>query len=319
MIATLKRHRLVAALISHNPSTTLVFSILFVSLNCKNMLLRSSSVPIPSSWLPRSSKEAEPVLHLPRVLSTPVQNLADTDTHNYTHNVLKNQRSIMMKESDEVEEAKQKKKATTPSVRELFSRSGLDKHEEGGEGKKGSSRLQTLVLGGSGRGSHGGHGSGWDFSEENNHGRDWTDAYYQNMIEANPNNALLLGNYAKFLKEVRGDYPKAEEYLERAILANPGDANVLSLYADLIWQTEKNADRAEGYFDQAVKTMSWLLMQNSSGMLKKMKIKIKIVNMRLITAMNFHLISLKEQMEALMLLRAFIPTSLSEVRYLQHK
>ncbi|TKY48073.1 hypothetical protein E2542_SST25487 [Spatholobus suberectus] len=244
------------------------------------MLLRSSTVPIPSSCLlhsKESSPEPEPALHLPRTLSTPIQNLAETDPHNHTPSkserktcmprsqALKNQQSIKMKESDEVEEAKQKfykKKATPTSVQELFSSSGLDKHEESGAGKKGS-RLQTLVMGGgmgsdggricggyngSGRGSDGGHG--WDFSEE----RDWTDAYYQNMIEANPNNALLLGNYAKFLKEVRGDFPKAKEYLERAILANPGDANVLSLYADLIWQTEKNADRAEGYFDQAVKS-----------------------------------------------------------------
>ncbi|KHN22444.1 uncharacterized protein LOC114386977 [Glycine soja] len=222
------------------------------------MLLRTSTVPIPSSWLPHSS-ESQPLLHLPITLSTPIKNMLDTDTdpHNHTppkpekktsmsrSNVLKNHRSIKMKESDQVEEAKQKiykKKLTPPSVRKLFSSSGLDMHE--------GSRLQTLVMGG-GMGSGGGRICG---GGRGSHGRDGTDAYYQNMIQANPNNALLLGNYAKFLKEVRGDYPKAEEYLERAILANPGDANVLSLYADLIWQTEKNADRAEGYFDQAVKT-----------------------------------------------------------------
>ena len=55
---------------------------------------------------------------------------------------------------------------------------------------------------GSGRGSDGGHGRRWGFDEGNDHGRDRTDAYYQNMIEANPSDALLLGNYAKFLKEV---------------------------------------------------------------------------------------------------------------------
>ncbi|XP_020226882.1 uncharacterized protein LOC109808339 [Cajanus cajan] len=220
------------------------------------MLLRSSTMPIPSSWLPRfmeSSLEPESVLQPPRTLSTPVQSSAEKKTC----------MSIKVRESDEGEEAKKKiykKKGIPP-----FSSSGLDRevveHEEGGERKKGS-KLQTLVMGG-GMGSGSGYnGNGrsfdgehaGDFSEENNHGRDWTDAYYQNMIEANPNDALLLGNYAKFLKEVRGDYPKAEEYLERAILANPGDANVLSLYADLIWQTEKNADRAESYFDQAVKS-----------------------------------------------------------------
>ncbi|XP_027344021.1 uncharacterized protein LOC113856421 [Abrus precatorius] len=236
------------------------------------MLLRSSTVSIPSSLLPyskESSPEPESILQLPRTLSSPAHNLAEGDLHSHTpskphkknwmpvSNVLK---SMKVKGSDEVDEPKQKnyKKTTTSSVGEMFSSSGVVDDEEGGEGKKGS-RLQTLVMGG-GMGSDGGRicggydGSGWDFSEENNHGRDWTDAYYQNMIEANPNNALLLGNYAKFLKEVCGDYTKAEEYLERAILANPGDANVLSLYADLIWQTKKNAERAEGYFDQAVKS-----------------------------------------------------------------
>lgn len=100
------------------------------------------------------------------------------------------------------------------SIQELFSSSGLDEgvpdHEGCGVGKK-DSMLQNSVMddgmgcnggwnfggyGGSARGSDDGHGRG------NNHGSDRMDGYYQNMIEANPNDPLLLGNYAKFLKEV---------------------------------------------------------------------------------------------------------------------
>ncbi|MBA0607279.1 hypothetical protein Godav_019610, partial [Gossypium davidsonii] len=74
------------------------------------------------------------------------------------------------------------------------------------------------------------------------------------MVEANPGNPLLLGNYAKFLKEIRGDYSRAEEYCGRAILANLDDGNLLAVYADLIWHNQNDIQRAKSYFEQAVKT-----------------------------------------------------------------
>ena len=86
--------------------------------------------------------------------------------------------------------------------------------EEGCAVGKNDCVLQTLAVGGGngsigggcgGRGSDGGDGGdngGSGSFEGNNHGNDKTDVYYQKMIEANPGNALLLGNYAKFLKEV---------------------------------------------------------------------------------------------------------------------
>nr|XP_043617869.1 uncharacterized protein LOC122589625 isoform X2 [Erigeron canadensis] len=116
--------------------------------------------------------------------------------------------------------------------------------------------LQTAASGGcGGNGGRvcigGGHGSGGGSDGGQHHD---TDLYYQQLIEANPGNVLLLANYAKFLKEVRCDHKKAEEYYERAILANPNDGHVLSLYADLIWELHKDANRADSYFNQAVET-----------------------------------------------------------------
>ena len=69
---------------------------------------------------------------------------------------------------------------------------------DGGTGSDGGRVCGGGGGGSGGRGSNGGGGGDSDKSGFNNS----TDAYYQKMIEANPDNALLLGNYAKFLKKV---------------------------------------------------------------------------------------------------------------------
>lgn len=174
------------------------------------MLLRSSSGPIPSSCVPHSHESPKT-----RSVSNPTQSLAESDLHspssrskNKNCTPRRSIRKIKIKENDYQEEPEQKPSINdTPSIQELFSVSGLDNKgvinagEEGGDGGKKGNGLQTLVMGG-GMGSNGGHGNLWDYPDGSNHGRDRTDAYYQKMIEANPDNALLLGNYAKFLKEV---------------------------------------------------------------------------------------------------------------------
>ncbi|XP_048129712.1 protein TonB [Rhodamnia argentea] len=194
-----------------------------------------------------------------------------------SHNEVKptKARSFSGEKDEDREDLKPNSRPGSSSIRRMLSSSGLDGAIFGGEGYgvvERESGLQTLVAGG-GMGSGGSSGicggggdgaggggsdsgdEGFGFYENNkNPGSDSTDAYYRKMIESNPGNALLLGNYAKFLKEVRGNLAKAEDYCGRAILANPNDANVLSLYADLIWQTNKDTHRAESYFDQAVKT-----------------------------------------------------------------
>lgn len=59
------------------------------------------------------------------------------------------------------------------------------------------------VGGGNGGGRGGGEGGGGGRKGEGEgHGSESMDSYYQKMIESYPGDALLLGNYARFLKEV---------------------------------------------------------------------------------------------------------------------
>ncbi|XP_010521503.1 PREDICTED: uncharacterized protein LOC104800407 [Tarenaya hassleriana] len=242
------------------------------------MLMRSSSAPILDSWLPHhqcftsrepSSPEAESQLHkrTKSSVSMYTSNFMDDNTRKLIHYELnvhrdrtkpRNTATILRttprmskpisEDEDSEEEEEPRVKTSTFSVERLLSNSGLgekvveeDSIEDGGSGGGGMGRDD-----GGGNTTNGRDGGGGEFFE--------SEAYYRVMIEMNPGNSLFLGNYAKFLKEVKGEMKKAEEYCERAILANPEDGNILSLYADLIWRTRKDGRRARSYFDQAVKS-----------------------------------------------------------------
>ncbi|XP_051136282.1 uncharacterized protein LOC127254956 [Andrographis paniculata] len=245
------------------------------------MLLRSASTPLLNSWLPNpatgsGSPEPETLPQLTRARSVGLvmmscedgrcnsnRSAADSDPRD-------RRRSLRFpaagKASRSVREKDDGREKGYISLTSLGLGAAAAATEEGCAAAPERKRVavpQTLVAGGGvvggglggicggGRGSDDGHSSSPDPGRE--YGRESTNAYYETMIQANPGNPLLLANYAKFLKEVKGDYAKAEEYYGRAILANPADGNVLSLYADLIWQTHRDADRAEAYFDQAIK------------------------------------------------------------------
>ncbi|OMP00063.1 Tetratricopeptide-like helical [Corchorus olitorius] len=252
------------------------------------MLLKTSSTPILNSWLPHSKDGSSPepefsTLQRTRSVSfssSPssiddhkqklTQTLADINIHNDKpkprrkkkgKSIIPTSQSLDKRVKQESDLQKEPE-PNSCSIRRLLSSSGLGENMVDENGKDSSTVMQTLVMGGgvgNGGGKICGGGGGSDGGDDGGGGsgcfeNDSTDIYYQMMIEANPGNPLLLGNYAKFLKEIKGDYARAEEYCGRAILANPNDGNVLSLYADLIWENQKDAHRAKSYFDQAVKT-----------------------------------------------------------------
>ncbi|XP_022143235.1 uncharacterized protein LOC111013150 [Momordica charantia] len=227
------------------------------------MLLRSASTPILNSWKPQlkeTSPEAEIVLQFPK--SRPVSLCASSKSSPPHPMIGGSGNHKMMRIRSESDLSNLPVEKNTPSMELLRRFHEIEEREEAVE----STRMAFLDGGlccsvdeggvggvGCGGGGSDGGGDGCSGSWDSNHENDRTDLYYQKMIEANPENSLLLSNYALFLKEVCGDLIKAEEYCGKAILANPNDGDVLSMYADLIWENHKDASRAESYYDQATK------------------------------------------------------------------
>ncbi|KAJ0231015.1 hypothetical protein HA466_0301790 [Hirschfeldia incana] len=234
------------------------------------MLLRTTSAPILNSWLQQhcsrdSSPEPESLLQ-PRNRSLSLLSSKCIDEHAgemlhqslsayHGESVLKS--SYNEHDSSDVIPRRQRRSSLDESSHgTAYNRKILDPSSSTflTQRPSSSSGLEDLVMGGGGgMGSSGGKICNGGDDSGSGGSEDATDVYYREMINLTPGNSLLTGNYAKFLKEVRGDMKKAEEYCERAILGNTNDGNVLSLYADLILQNHGDRKRAHSYFQQAAK------------------------------------------------------------------
>jgi tetratricopeptide (TPR) repeat protein len=80
---------------------------------------------------------------------------------------------------------------------------------------------------------------------------DRTEELYRQAIDADPNNATNLGNYAVFLYQVRGDTDRAEELYRRAIDADPNHANNLGNYAQFLF-AQRRDNEAIQHVDEAL-------------------------------------------------------------------
>jgi protein O-mannosyl-transferase len=72
------------------------------------------------------------------------------------------------------------------------------------------------------------------------------------IIEAAPNFAGNLGNYAVFLDKNRGDYDEAERFYKLAVEADANDAHWLSGYAIFLQAQRGNYDEAERFYSRAI-------------------------------------------------------------------
>ncbi|XVE59391.1 hypothetical protein DITRI_Ditri05aG0043000 [Diplodiscus trichospermus] len=79
-----------------------------------------------------------------------------------------------------------------------------------------------------------------------------TELLYQTGLSQEPNNPLLLANYAQFLYHVAHDYDRAEQYFKKAIEVEPADAEAYSKYATFLWRVRNDLWAAEENFLEAI-------------------------------------------------------------------
>ncbi|CAL9234849.1 unnamed protein product [Arabidopsis halleri] len=79
-----------------------------------------------------------------------------------------------------------------------------------------------------------------------------TELMYQTGLSQEPNNPLLLANYAQFLYLVSNDHDRAEEYFKRAVGVEPKDAEALNKYATFLWRARDDLWAAEETFLEAI-------------------------------------------------------------------
>ena len=80
---------------------------------------------------------------------------------------------------------------------------------------------------------------------------DQAEQIYQQAIDADPHHATNLGNYAIFLKNIRGDMDQAQDMYQQAIDAAPHNANNLGNYAQLLF-TKSDDTEATSLAEKAI-------------------------------------------------------------------
>jgi len=75
---------------------------------------------------------------------------------------------------------------------------------------------------------------------------------YEQAVSEEPNNSLLLSNFAQFLYQVPGDHDRAEHFFKRAVRAEPADAEAMGRYAAFLWQARNDLAAAEETYQEAI-------------------------------------------------------------------
>ncbi|KAJ3703396.1 hypothetical protein LUZ61_007101 [Rhynchospora tenuis] len=79
-----------------------------------------------------------------------------------------------------------------------------------------------------------------------------TELHYQLAVQQEPENTLLLCNFAQFLQLVLHDNERAEFYYKKAVAVKPADGEAFSKYAAFLWHVKDDIGAAEENYLEAI-------------------------------------------------------------------
>jgi Tfp pilus assembly protein PilF len=91
-----------------------------------------------------------------------------------------------------------------------------------------------------------------NFRRKNKKDPEGVEELFKRALEADPNHANNLGSYATFRRYERKDMEGAEVLYKRALEADPNHANNLGNYASFRWQERKDPEGAEVLYKRAL-------------------------------------------------------------------
>ncbi len=90
--------------------------------------------------------------------------------------------------------------------------------------------------------------SWWAFVKDH----DKAEELYKIALEIEPENTVILSNYATYLKDIRKDYDKAEELYKKAIEIDTEDVSIIGKYANFLDVIRKDYGKAEELYRKAI-------------------------------------------------------------------
>jgi Tfp pilus assembly protein PilF len=113
----------------------------------------------------------------------------------------------------------------------------------------------------------------WALEAQNEKDHESAIAIYRRGLRQNPEDVVLLNNFANFLRGTMKKYDEAEQLYKKGLEVDPNDPDLLMNYATFLFEAGKHYDEADKLFKEALKVdpINPILLMNYANFLTKIR------------------------------------------------